>query len=53
MIRKDHNHEPQTTPRHCEEQPLNRREAPGKQIKQSNQLSIPNQHDCNTRMDIK
>ena len=28
-------------------------ETPGRQIKQSNQLSIPHQDDCNTRMDIK
>ena len=27
--------------------------APGRQIKQSNQLSIPHQDICNTRMDIK
>ena len=26
---------------------------PGRQIKQSNQLSLPHQYDCNTRMDIK
>ena len=25
----------------------------GRQIKQSNQLSLPHQDDCNTRMDIK
>ena len=29
------------------------RETPGRQIKQSNQLSLPHQDDCNTRMDIK
>ena len=28
-------------------------ETPGRQIKQSNQLSLPHQDDCNTRMDIK
>ena len=28
-------------------------ETPGRQIKQSNQLSLPYQDDCNTRMDIK
>ena len=27
--------------------------SPGRQIKQSNQLSLPHQDDCNTRMDIK
>ena len=26
---------------------------PGRQIKQSNQLSLPHQDDCNTRIDIK
>ena len=31
---------------------LNHHETPGRQIKQSNQLSLPNQDDCNTRMDI-
>ena len=35
-----------------EEEPLNRHETPGRQIKQSNQLSLPHQDDCNTRMDI-
>ena len=41
MIRKYHNHKPQTTPWHREEEPLNQNETPGRQIKQSNQLSIP------------
>ena len=53
MIRKYHNHKLQTTPWHCEEEPLNHHETPGRQIKQSNQLSLPHQDDCNTRMDIK
>ena len=53
MIRKYHNHKLQTTPRHREEEPLNHHETPGRQIKQSNQLSLPHQDDCNTRMDIK
>ena len=52
MIRKYHNHKPQTTPRHREEEPINHQESPGRQIKQSNQLSLPHQDDCNTRMDI-
>ena len=52
MIRKYHNHKPQTTPCHCEEGPLSHHEIPGRQIKQSNQLSLPHQDDCNTRMDI-
>ena len=40
-------------PWHREEEPLNHHETPGRQIKQSNQLSLPHQDDCNTRMDIK
>ena len=53
MIRKYHNHKLQTTPWHREEKPLNQHETPGRQIKQSNQLSLPHQDDCNTRTDIK
>ena len=53
MIRKYHNHKLQTTPRHREEEPLNHHETPGRQIKQSNQLSLNHQDDCNTRMDTK
>ena len=53
MIRKYHNHKPQTTPWNREEEPLNHHETPGRQIKQSNQLSLPHQDDCNTRMEIK
>ena len=52
MIRKYHNQKLQTTPWHREEEPLKHHETPGKQIKQSNQLSLPHQDDCNTRMDI-
>ena len=52
MIRKYHNHKPQTTVWHREEEPLNHHETPGSQIKQSNQLSLPHQDDCNTRTDI-
>ena len=52
MIRKYHNHKPQTIPWHREEEPLNHHDTPGRQIKQSNQLSLPHQDDCNTRMDI-
>ena len=40
-------------PWHREEEPLNHHETPGRQIKQSNQLSLPHQDDCNTRMDKK
>ena len=53
MIRKYHNHKPQTTPWHGKEVPTNHHETPGRQIKQSNQLSLPHQDDFNTRMDIK
>ena len=53
MIRKYHNHKLQTTPWHREEEPLIHHETPGRQIKQSNQLSLPHQDDCNARMDIK
>ena len=55
MIRKYHNHKPQTTPWYREEELLNRHKTPGRQIKQSNQpsLSLPHQDDYNTRMDIK
>ena len=48
MIRKYHNHKLQTTPWHREEEPLNHHETPGRHIKQSNQLSLPHQDDCNT-----
>ena len=53
MFRKYHNHIPLTNPRHREEEPHNHHETPGRQIKQSNQLSLPHQDDCKTRMDIK
>ena len=53
MIRKYHNQKPQTTSWHPEEEPLNNHETQGRQIKQSNQLSLPHQDDCDTRMDIK
>ena len=53
MIRKYNNHTPHTTPWHREEEQLNHHETPGRQIKQSNQLSLPHQGNCNARMDIK
>ena len=53
MIRKYHNHKLQTTTWHREEEALNPHETLGRQIKQSNQLSLPHQDDCITRMDIK
>ena len=52
-MRKYHNHKLQTTQWHHEEKLLNQYETQGRQIKQSNQLSLPHQDDCNTRMDIK
>ena len=53
MIRKYYNHNTQTAPWHREEEPLNHQETPGRQIKQSNQLSLPLQDDYNTKMDVK
>ena len=53
MIRKYHNYKPQTTLWHREEESLNHHETPGRQIKQSNQLYLPHQDDCNTRTDTK
>ena len=43
----------ETTPWHLEEELVNHHETPRRQIKQSNQLSLLHQDDCNTRMDIK
>ena len=40
-------------PQHREEEPHNNHETPERQTKQSNQLSLPHQDDCKTRMDIK
>ena len=53
MIRQYHNHKPQTNPWHREEEPHNYHETPGRQTKQSKQLSLPHQDDCKTRMEIK
>ena len=55
MLAKFDQGHPQTAdnPWHREEVPLNHYEAPGRQIKQSIQLSLPHLDDCNTRMDIK
>ena len=49
MIRKYHNHKLQTTPWHREEETLNHHDTPGRQIKQSNQLSLPHQDDCKSK----
>ena len=43
MIRKYHNHKPKTNPWHREEEPHNHHETPGRQTKQSNQLSLQTQ----------
>ena len=53
MIRKYHNHKLQTNPWHCEEEPHNNHQTPGRQTKQSNQLTLPHHDDCKTRIDIK
>ena len=53
MIRKYHNHKLQTNLWYREEEPHNNHETPGRQTKQSNQLSLPHRDDCKTRMDTK
>ena len=53
MIRNYHNNKPQTTLVAPRGRAAQHHETPGGQIKQSNQLSLPHQDDCNTRMDIK
>ena len=35
------------------EEPQNNQETPGRQTKQSNQLSLPHQDDFKIRMDVK
>ena len=53
MIRKYHNQKLKTNPWHREEEAHNNHETPGRQTKRSNQLSLPHQDDCKTRMNIK
>ena len=53
MIRKYNNHKLRTNPWHREEEPQNNHETPGRQTKQSHQLSLPKQYDSKTRTDIK
>ena len=53
MIKKYHNHKLQTNPCHREEEPQSNHEILGRQPKLSNQLSLPHQDDCKTRMDTK
>ena len=50
MIRKYHNHKLQTTPWHREEEPLNHHETTGRQIKQSNQLPLPQNIDVSQNL---
>ena len=53
MIRKFHSHKLQTNPWHQEVEPHNNHETPGRQTKQSNQPSLPNQDECKTKIDVK
>ena len=53
MIRKYHNHRLQTNLWHREEEPHNNHQTRGRPTKQNNQLSLPHQDDCKTRMDTK
>ena len=48
MIRINHNHKSQTNPMHREEEPHNHHKTPGRQTRQSNQLSLPHHDDCKT-----
>ena len=52
MTRKYHNHILQTNPQHREDeqQNTNSHKAPGRQLKESNQLSLLHQADYKTRM---
>ena len=52
-MRKYLNHKLQTTLWHREEEPLNHHETPGRQIKESKQLSLPNQDDCKVQQNIE
>ena len=54
MIKKYLNHKLQTNPWYREKEPHNNHnnhETPGRQTKQSNQLSLPHRGDCKARMD--
>ena len=53
MIRKYHNRKLQTSPWHRVEEPHNNHETPGRQTKQTNQLSLPHRDDCKTGMGTK
>ena len=51
MIRKYHKHKLQANPWHLKDS-HNNHETQGRQTEQNNQLSLPHQGDCKTRMDI-
>ena len=53
MVRKYHNHKLQTNPWYRKEEPHNNHKTQERQTKQSNQLSLPHQDDCKTRLDTK
>ena len=53
MIRKYHNYKLQTITWHHHEEPLNNHETPGRQPRQSIQLSHSHQDDRKTRTDTK
>ena len=53
MIRKYQNHKSQKNPWHREEEPHNHYETPGRQTKQSNQLSLTRQGGGKTKMGTK
>ena len=53
MIRKYHNHKPQTKTRAPRERATQHHQTPRRQTKLSNQLSLPHQDDYKTKMDIE
>ena len=53
IIRKYHNHKLQTNVWYRKEEPHNNHETPGRQTKQTNQLSVSRQDDCKTKIDKK
>ena len=52
-IRKYHKYKLQATPWYREEEPHINHGTPGRQTKQSNQLSLPHRDDCKATMDTK
>ena len=53
MIRKYHNHKLQANLWHCEEDPHNNHETPGRQSKATSSFFPIQMSDCKTRMDTK